>query len=128
MRNVLNLILTGVVFWIGNEYFNEYISISNNKTLIIATLLMVAIGYLFGLLMTASFLTIPLGIGCITTVVLFLVAIVLTPIKLWLLNKYLVGFDINGFWTYVVLTAILSIFSIKTKSNENTENKNTTKC
>jgi len=117
MRNILNLVLTGLVFWMGNEYFNEYIFIVDTKTLIIATLLMVGIGYLFGLLMTASMLLVPLGIGCLTTAVLFLVAIVLTPIKLYLLDKYLQGFDINGFWTYVILTVSLSIFSISVKSN-----------
>jgi len=119
MRNILNLILTFSVFWIGNEYFKEYLSISDTKTIIIATLLMVAMGYLFSLLMVASVLTIPIGIGCLTTIILFFVAIVLTPVKLWLLDSYLLGFYINGFWTYVVLTVILSIFTIKAKSNNN---------
>lgn len=123
MRNLFNLLLTFGVFWVGNEYFKEYISISDTKTLIIATLLMVAIGYLFGLLMAVSVLTIPIGIGCLTTIVLFFVAIILTPIKLLLLDKYLVGFDINGFWTYVILTCVLSIFSIKTKSESKKEDK-----
>jgi len=117
MRNILNAMLTFIVFWVGNEYFKEYVSISDTKTMIITTLLMIAIGYLFSLLMMASVLTIPLGIGCLTTIILFFVAIVLTPIKLLLLDKYLMGFDINGFWTYVVLTAILSIFTIKFKSS-----------
>ena len=120
MKNIFNLLLTGGVFWVGNQYFNEYISVSDNKTLIIATLLMFAIGYLYTLLMTASVFTIPIGIGCITTIILVLGAIILTPIKLWLLNKYLVGFSINGFWTYVILTCTLSMFSIGTKS-ENKE-------
>jgi len=119
MRNILNLILTFSVFWIGNEYFKEYLSISDTRTIIIATLLMVAMGYLFSLLMVASVLTIPIGIGCLTTMLLFLVAIVLTPVKLWLLDSYLLGFYINGFWAYVVLTAILSIFTIKAKSSNN---------
>jgi len=118
MRNILNAILTFLVFWVGNEYFKEYISISDTKTIIIATLLMVAMGYLFSLLMMASVLTIPLGIGCLTTIILFFVAIVLTPVKLWLLDKYLMGFYINGFWAYIVLTAILSIFTIKVKSSQ----------
>ena len=119
MKNLFNLLLTGLVFWVGNEYFNEYISIVNTKTLIISALLMFGISYLFRYLMLASVLTIPIGIGCLTTIILFFVAIVLTPIKLWLLDKYLSGFYINGFWTYVVLSGILSIFSFSVK----TENK-----
>ena len=121
--NLFNLLLTGLVFWIGNEYFNEYISIINTKTLIISALLMFGISYLFRYLMLASVLTIPICIGCLTTIILFFVAIVLTPIKLYLLDKYLPGFCINGFWTYVVLSGVLSIFSFSTK----TENKNNNK-
>ena len=62
--NLFNLLLTGLVFWIGNEYFNEYISIINTKTLIISALLMFGISYLFRYLMLASVLTIPICIGC----------------------------------------------------------------
>jgi len=29
--NLFNLLLTGLVFWVGNEYFNEYISIVNSQ-------------------------------------------------------------------------------------------------
>ena len=76
---------------------------------------MFGISYLFRYLMLASVLTIPIGIGCLTTIILFFVAIVLTPIKLWLLDKYL-----PGFCTFVVLSGILSIFSFSVK----TENKN----
>ena len=119
--NLFNLLLTGLVFWVGNEYFNEYISIINTKTLIISALLMFGISYLFRYLMLASVLTIPIGIGCLTTIILFFVAIVLTPIKLWLLDKYLSGFYINGFWTYVVLSGILSIFSFSVKTENNKE-------
>jgi len=121
MKNLFNLLLTGLVFWVGNEYFNEYISIVNTKTLIISALLMFGISYLFRYLMLASVLTIPIGIGCLTTIILFFVAIVLTPIKLWLLDKYLSGFYINGFWTYVVLSGILSIFSFSVKTENNKE-------
>lgn len=123
MKNLFNLLLTGGVFWVGNKYFSEYISIVDMKTLMIATLLMVGIGYLFGLFMLTSVLTIPLVVGCFTTVILFLMAFILTPIKLWLLDTYLIGFNINGFWTYVVITAILSIFSIKSKKENKTEVK-----
>jgi len=123
MRNILNLLLTGVVFWVGNEYFNEYISILDTKTLIIATLLMFGIGYLFSWLMLISMTSIVVGIGCITTPILFLAIFILTPIKLLLLDKYLVGFNINGFWTYILLTIALSIFSISVKTNRTERTK-----
>ena len=53
----------------------------------------------------------------ITIIPLILVAFILTPIKLVLLSRYLDGFMINGFWVYLALTAILSIFTIGSSSS-----------
>lgn len=115
MRNILNLVVTALVFWIGNEYFHSYIAISDTKTLVIASVLMFVISWLFSLAMVLSVLLITVGIGCLTTPALILASIILTPIKLWLLDKYLYGFEIHGFWTYVLLTLVLSMFTVKVK-------------
>ncbi|GIP36425.1 phage holin family protein [Paenibacillus sp. J2TS4] len=112
MRHLVNLLVTLAVFWVGNEYFHEYISIADTKTLIFAAILMFIIGYLFTLLMIFSVASIAVGVGCLTTPVLLLASLVLTPIKLWLLDHYLAGFNIHGFWTYVILTIVLAIFSV----------------
>ncbi|NEN81843.1 MULTISPECIES: phage holin family protein [Paenibacillus] len=113
MRNLLNLLVTFLVFWCGNHYFNQYISISDTKTLIIATVLMFVISFIYGFLLTISFISIVVGIGCLTTPLLIVASLVLTPIKLWLLDRYLTGFEIHGFWTYVILTIVLSVFTVK---------------
>lgn len=118
MKNIINALLTGLIFWLGNEYFGEYISIENTKILILATLFMFIINYLYCLLMMVSAITVPIGIGCLGMILLIFLAFVLTPIKLLLLDTYLNGFTINGFWTYVVMTAILSMFSINSKTNK----------
>lgn len=115
MRNILNFLVTFLVFWIGNEYFNPYLSITDTKTLLIASLLMFLISLLFSLAMVMSVMLITVGIGCLTTPALMLASIVLTPIKLWLLDKYLNGFEIHGLWTYVILTLVLSLFTVKVK-------------
>ncbi|MBP1995511.1 phage holin family protein [Paenibacillus eucommiae] len=115
MRNILNFLVMVLVFWIGNQYYSQYIAISDTKTLILASVLMFLISFLYSLLMAASILSIVVGIGCLTTPVLILASLVLTPIKLWLLDRYLSGFEIHGFWTYVILTVLLSIFTVKVK-------------
>ncbi|MBE1442277.1 phage holin family protein [Paenibacillus sp. OAS669] len=115
MRNLLNFLVTLLVFWIGNEYFHQYVAIKDTKTLIIASVLMFVISLLFSLAMVLSVLLITVGIGCLTTPALMLVSLILTPIKLWLLDKYLYGFEIHGFWTYVILTLVLSLFTVKVK-------------
>ncbi|RXZ78604.1 hypothetical protein EBB07_26195 [Paenibacillaceae bacterium] len=118
MKNILNFAVTLLVFWAGNEYFPQHVSILDTKTLLIASALMFIISYLYGLAMVFSLLLIPVGIGCLTTPALMLASIILTPIKLWLLDLYLPGFEIHGFWTYVVLTIVLSIFTVKVKKQK----------
>lgn len=113
MRNIINVIITFALFWLGSTYFPESAHIVDTKTLILATILMFVIGYIFSWLFFVSCLLIPLGIGCLTTIVLFLAAIIITPIKLWILTHYLPGFEVHGFWTYVVFTVALSLFTIK---------------
>ena len=116
MKNVLNFLITLAVFYLGNKYCNEYISINNDKTLLIASILMLVFDLLYGWLLLISFTTIIVGVGCVTTPVLIMLALVLTPMKLWILSHYLPGFHIHGFWTYVILTFIFFIFLIKSKS------------
>ena len=118
MRNILNLLLTFGVLWLGNSFFNDSVQISDTKTMVIASLIMFGISMAYGILLLFSASLIPIGVGCFTTVILFVVGIGLTPIKLLLLNKYLEGFTISGFWTYVLITVCLSIFTINFKSNE----------
>ena len=118
MRNILNFVATFIVFWMGSHYFSTYLSIADNRTLVLASVLMFVISFLYSLVMAMSVLSIAVGIGCLTTPFLILASLVLTPIKLWLLDKFLPGFEIHGFWTYVVLTIILSIFTAKAKSSK----------
>lgn len=119
MKNFINLLVTIAVFWVGNEYFHEHLSIADTRTLIFAAVLMFVISYLYSFALIVSGLLIPLGIGCFTTIALILASIVLTPIKLWLLDRYLPGFEIQGFWTYVILTIVLSVFTVKANTYKN---------
>ena len=122
MKNLANFIITLGVFYLGNRYFNEYISIADNKTLLIAAASMLIMNVLFGLLMMTSMMSIFVGVGCITTPILILAMFMLTPIKLLILSIFLPGFSIHGFWIYVLLSLILGIFSLKTQTK--TTNKN----
>lgn len=117
MRNIFNFLVTLCVLWAGRKFFGEYIQINDTQTLMIATIFMFVIGWIFNVLLGLSALLIPVGIGCITIIPLILAAFVLTPIKLMLLSRYLDGFMINGFWAYLALTAILSIFTIGSSSS-----------
>ena len=118
MKTILNFFLILLVFYIGNKCFPEYIYIEDTKTLIIATLFMFVLSWLYGLLLLTSVLSIIAFVGCLTTPILILFGIFLTPIKLLLLTNFLPGFTIHGFWTYVLLTVCLSIFSFSTSKSK----------
>jgi hypothetical protein len=116
MRKIINFLLTMLILWVGSQYFNPYVHIDLTKTLIIATVLMFAMSIAFGYIMVFSALLTPILIGCLPLLISFIMAPFLKIIELCLLNKYLVGFHIYGFWTYVLLGVIMFIFSIEIKT------------
>lgn len=123
-RNIANGIVTFLIFMFANMYFNEYVSIASTQTLIFATLLMFVMNFIFAYLFLISIALIPFGIGCITSIAFFIIAIFLNPIKLLVLDAYLPGFHVNGFWAYVLLSIALGFFQVSSNSNAVTLNKN----
>lgn len=123
MRNIINFVFTFLVLLAGSHYFPDYVNIKDTETLILASFLMFAIAFVFGITLVFSILLIPIGIGCLTTIILFIVALLLTPIRLYILDMYLPGFEINGFWTYVVLSVSLMFFTIKAKTETKSNNQ-----
>ncbi|MFC4966596.1 phage holin family protein [Paenibacillus sp. GCM10023248] len=118
MRSIVNALITFAVFWVSSNYFSEHVHIDSTKTMILATCFMVVISYLFTWLFVISLLAISVGVGCVTSVILFIIGLVLTPVKLLLLSAYLPGFEVSGFWTYVILTVILSVFKIRSRTKQ----------
>jgi uncharacterized membrane protein YvlD (DUF360 family) len=116
MRKIINFLLTMFVLWVGSQYFYPYIRIDSTKTLIIATVLMFAMSIAFGYIMLLSAFLTPILIGCLPLLITVILVPFLKIIELWILNKYLVGFHIYGFGTYVLLGVIMFIFSIEIKT------------
>jgi hypothetical protein len=123
MKKIINFFLTVLIFWLGMTYFSEYIQINNTQTLLIASLLMFALDLLFIALMYVSMLTSVIAIGCLPFIIGIIVLPFLDFIKLYYMSKYLSGFYINGFWTYILLVAALSIFKLRDKSSSENNKK-----
>lgn len=119
---ILNFILTIVVFYVGSHYFPESVYIADDKTLILTAVLRFALALLLVWTFAISLMLIPIGIGCVTSIPLFIAMIFSTPLILWVIDHYVDGFAIHGFWTYVLLTGIFMIFGFKA----NTETETTT--
>jgi len=106
------------VLWFSSENFSG-IYINSTKTLILATVLMFAISIIFGYIVMLSALLTPILIGCLPLIISIIIAPFMTIIELLLLDKYLVGFHIQGFWTYVLISVVLSIFSVRVSASKN---------
>ena len=118
MRRIMNFLLTMFVLWFSSENFTS-VYINSTKTLILATVLMFAISIIFGYIVMLSVLLTPILIGCLPLIISIIIAPFMTIIELLLLDKYLVGFHIQGFWTYVLISVVLSIFSVRVSASKN---------
>jgi hypothetical protein len=74
---------------------------------------MFVLNYLYSLFMISSVITSVIGIGCLTFIIGIILGVIFTPVKLLVLDHFLPGFNIDGFWTYVFLTVVLNILMIK---------------
>lgn len=108
IRNIVNFFVILALFFIGSKYFPEHIYAQDTKTLIIATLTMFIVGIIAGIIVIGLLAIVP-PIGCLAAIAL----IFIVPIELILTSHYINGFEINGFWTYVFLTLVISLFSVR---------------
>lgn len=121
MKRIINIILAGVIFYVGNMFFSEYISYDKIQTLVIAILVFAAADYIYGIACTLL-----MGVSCfgglggvlMAIIPIILTAIIWTPLKLVLMDRFVPGFSINGILTYVLLTVALSIFSVEIKTEK----------
>lgn len=105
------------MLYLGRGFFPNHIQIDSTETMVLAVFWMLVIGLLYACALTLSALLIPVGIGCLTTIPLLIIGFLLIPFELYMLDKYLVGFNINGFWTYIIFGLVYGALSIKSKNN-----------
>ena len=108
LKNIINFLVILGLFFVGNKYFPEHVHVQDTKTLIIATLTMFIVGILAAYTVVLLCIIIPL-IGCLSAVA----PIFIVPIQLMLTSYYIEGFEINGFWTYIFLWIVISIFAVR---------------
>lgn len=116
IRNIVNFFVIAALFFLGNKYYPEFIYAQDTKTLIIATLTMFVIGIVAAIVVLILCIVVP-PIGLISIIAM----IFIVPIQLMLTSHFIDGFEINGFWTYALLTFVISMFTVRVKVD--TENK-----
>ena len=125
LRSILNIFLTFAVLYVAKEYFPEYVRITGTRELIVTVLLLTIADTTYSLGLTIFL--IPFMMSCfksnnavgflsfITIIItVILSAFIWTPVNLYLVSSLYKGFTIiGGFLTYLILSIILSMFSIK---------------
>ena len=116
MRQVVNFIITGVILAISAWWFPQYVQIDGFITLVLAALLLfvaegLAILLYFALVVSATFTHFWAGIVAAISLIFMVEIFALTLVDLWL-----AGLVINGFWPKFFIALALSIFRIQDTS------------
>ena len=126
MKKLIQLGTILGVFYIGNEYFNEYVNIGSIQTLIITSVLMVIASTIYGGVITSISKKLIEMVskgdnetaGCLGCLLVFIIVpsiLIWTPLRLFILEAIFNDFIINGFWTYVLISLILIVFNLNKK-------------
>lgn len=120
MRKITNLIIKVLIIWGAAQLFPAYVICSNIKALIFAIICLVLIETVWGVVLAASAILslnkLPVQFVFVSTLI---IAMALNIIQLWLTTKIVPGFEINGFATIIILSAILGLFGTGSSKHNN---------
>jgi hypothetical protein len=121
MRKILNYLLTVLVLFVGWKISPTTIVFASTGSIFITALVMWLISLAFILLIVPLIIGAALGDGLGGLIILITIGIALlaVPIELCIADALLTGFAIHGFWTYVLTTLALFIFTIEKSSSDN---------
>lgn len=125
MKKIINFLLNIFVLWGASKLLTNTVQFSSNTAIVLSALTM----FIMGWLLMAALLPLLLGsglllsvnngkaqgAGCLTFILIFTIALISTPIRLWLTGLIVPGFTIHGFWTYVLISVALCIFNLSDK-------------
>lgn len=117
MRQLLNLIITGLVLWLGSLIVPDNIKFENVGAIILVTILiyvietLIILGTFFALAAIGKF-SIVVGI-----IILVLVGMFSGALCLLLIDHLYDGFWLSGFWTAFCLSFCISISTVSVRKN-----------
>ncbi|MBP5674946.1 phage holin family protein [Candidatus Saccharibacteria bacterium] len=113
MRQIANFFITGIILWVAAWLFPQFVQIDSMKTLALAALLLfvaevVVLLLFFALIVSAALAQYWAGVLVGMTFVFFAEIVALS-----LLDAWLPGLSIYGFWPKFLLAFALSVFRIQ---------------
>ena len=108
-----------IVFIIGlsGRMFPKCVSYNSPKTVFITVALMSLVEVCICILYLISSMNLLKGklSSLVSIGVLIILSFVSIPLSLFLADKWIAGFEMNGFLTYLILTILIQIFTINSK-------------
>lgn len=127
MKNFLYFIADFAIIFIGSLVFPDYIVLNNWKDAVIATLIWWGIVAICNLISLAF-----IGIASIKTNISTIVIALVLTISLGLASSFIgllvathivEGFAINGFWTWIIVVVLSTLFSIDPNQSSSSKDK-----
>ena len=113
MKQIANFFITGIVLWLAATFFPQFVRVDNFKTLVLASILLfvaevLVLLFFFALIVSAALAQYWAGVLVGTLFVFFAEIAALS-----LLDAWLPGLNIFGFWPKFLLAFALSVFRIQ---------------
>lgn len=108
-----------IVFIIGlsGRVFPEFVSYNSPRTVFVTVALIFLIELCICILYLISSMNLLKGklSSLVSIGVLIILSLVSIPLSLFLADKWIAGFEMNGFLTYLILTILIQTFTISRK-------------
>jgi len=129
MKRIIGFIVIALTFYFGDIYFPNQIQVGSEQTLILSTLLMTVISSILSLFIKGLTNSMKSAVkngegetagclGCIVVAIGLPLALLITPMRLWICESIFNDFTINGFWTYVILSVMFVMFGLREKDKD----------
>ena len=116
MRRILNFLITALVLFLAGKFFPANVWTESFGWLMLTTLLIWVVSSAIALLfviVTVAGIYYESAAWVIVSIIGILFS---TTITILLLSKWLSGFHVSGFWTALLLSLVISIFSFRKPS------------
>ena len=112
MKFFMQLLITGIIFWVSSKIFPNYVAISDTKTLVIAAiaytvlsafLAFIIVGTLLALILDGQFVN-AIILGCCLSLITSYVALTST-------SAHIAGFEVVGFVPKLCIAFCTALFT-----------------
>ena len=118
MKKIFNFIITFIILAIAGKYFPQSVYVNGFEGILFSTILIFIAEIILSWILFLFFIPIIFGKfeQYLSIIFIFIISFLWNPIILYLVSRFYLGFEImGGFGTYLIISIILSFFTISEK-------------